>query len=56
MTASGHESGAGDRVTTSGHDDLPDEQGIANAPAVAGSAPKNATGHAESEPDESGSG
>ena len=56
MAAKGHESGEGDRVTASGHGDLPDEQGIANAPAETGSDPKIATGHAESDPDESGSG
>ena len=54
VTSSGHESGKGDRVTASGHGDLPDEQGIANAPET-GSDPKIATGHAESDPDESGS-
>ena len=33
MTASGHESGGGDRVTGTGHDDPPGEQGNANARA-----------------------
>ena len=49
VAASGHESGEGDRVTASGHGDLPDEQGIATAPAVTGSSLKNATGHTESD-------
>ena len=31
MTASGHESDKGDCATANGHDDLPGEQGIANA-------------------------
>ena len=48
MTASSHESGEGDCVTSNGHDDLPDEQGIANAVDTIGSGPKNATGHVES--------
>ena len=39
-TASGHESGEGDRVTANGHGDLPGEQGNANA--------VGATGHVES--------
>ena len=39
-----------------GEDDLPDEQGIANAPAETSSDPKIATGPAESDPDESCSG
>ena len=43
VTASGHESGEGDRVTVSGHGDLPDKQGITNAPAETGSDPKTAT-------------
>ena len=55
-TAIGHESGEGDRVTVSGHGDIPDEQRIVNAPVMIGSAPKNTTGHAESDPDKSGSG
>ena len=49
-------SSEGDRVTASGHGDFPDEQGIANAPSLTGSDPKNVTGHGESDPDESGSG
>ena len=35
-------------MTANGHGDLPDEQGIANAPAETGSDPKIATGPAES--------
>ena len=45
------ESGEGDRMTASSHGDLPDEQGIANAPAKTSSDLKIATG-----PDKSGSG
>ena len=55
MTASGHESGEGDRLTANGHDDLPDEQGIANAVDRIGSGLKNATGHVESGRGETGS-
>ena len=56
MTAAiGHESGEGDLVTFCGHDDLPDEQGIANAVDVIGSGLKNATGHVESGRGETGS-
>ena len=55
VTASGHESGEGDRATTSGHGDLPDEQGIANAPAETSSDQKIAAGHIESDPNEIGS-
>ena len=43
-------------MTVSGHGNLPDEQGIANAPAETGSGQKTATGHAESDPDGIGSG
>ena len=56
MTASGHESGYGDRVTASGHGDLPDEQGNTSAVDATGSGPKTATDHVESNPGESGSG
>ena len=48
MTASGHESSEGDRVTETGHIDLPDEQGNANAPTKTGSGQKTTTGHTES--------
>ena len=37
-------------MTASSHVDLPDEQGIANAPVETGSEKKIATGHAESDP------
>ena len=40
MTASGHESGEGNRATANGHGDLPGGQGNANA--------VGATGHVES--------
>ena len=56
MTANGHESGEGDCLTATSHGDLPGEHGIANAPAVTGSSPKTAAGHAESDPDGIGSG
>ena len=55
MTARGHESSEGDRVTANGHDDLPDEQGIASAVDAVGSGPKAATGHVESGLSETGS-
>ena len=55
MTASGHESGGGDRVTGTGHDDPPGEQGNANACAGTGSGQKTKTGPGESDPDEAGS-
>ena len=55
MTANGHESGEGDRVTANGHDDLPDEQGIMNAVDGIGSGPKTETDHDESGHGESGS-
>ena len=55
MAASGHESGEGDRVTANGHDDLPDEQGIASAVDAIGSGPKTVTGHVESGRGETGS-
>ena len=55
MTASGQESGEGDRMTANGHDELPDEQGIANAVDAIGSGLKNATGHVESGRGETGS-
>ena len=45
MNASGHESGEGDRVTLNGHNELPDEQGIANAVDAIGFSPKNSTGY-----------
>ena len=48
MTAGGHESGEGYHVTANGHDDLPDEQGNANAVGATGSGQKTATGHIES--------
>ena len=35
-------------MIASGHDDLPDEQGVVDAPAETGSDPKIATGHVES--------
>ena len=47
MTASGHESGGGDRVTRTGHDDPPGEQGKANACAGTGSGQKTETGPGE---------
>ena len=56
VTASGHEGSEGDCVTASSHGDLPNKQGIANAPAETSSDPKIAIGHAESDPDKSGSG
>ena len=43
-------------MTATGHGDLSNEQGIANALAETGSDPKIATGHVESDPDGSGSG
>ena len=48
MTASGHESGEGDCVTTNGRGDLHGEQGNANAVDTTGSGQKTATGHVES--------
>ena len=48
MTASGHKSDKGDRMTANSHDDLPGEQGIPNAVDVIGSGQKIATGHVES--------
>ena len=48
MTVSGHESNKGDRVTADGHDDLPGEQGIANAVDGTGGGQKTSTGHIES--------
>ena len=42
-------------MTASGHSNLPDKQGNANAPAETGSGPKTVTGHAESDPDGIGS-
>ena len=56
MTASGHESGEGDRVTANSHGDLPNEQGIASAVDEISSGPKTMTGPAESDPGETGSG
>ena len=57
MTASGHESGEGDRVTASERSQRPpDEQGIASAVAVTSSGSKTSTGHAKSDPGETGSG
>ena len=56
MTASGLESGGGDRVTGTGHDDPPGEQGNGNARAGTGSGQKTETGPGESDPDEAGSG
>ena len=47
-TASGHENDEGDRVTANGHDDLPVEQGIANAGDAIVSGQKTATGRVES--------
>ena len=55
-TTSGHESEKGDRVTASGHGDLPDEHMDANAPTETASGQKAATGHAESGPGAAGSG
>ena len=43
-------------MTATGHGDLPDEQGTANAPAETGSGRKTATGHVESDPGEADSG
>ena len=43
-------------MTTSGHSNLPDEQGNAHAPAVTGSGLKTTTDHAKSDPGERGSG
>ena len=54
MTASGHESDKGDRVTANGHDGLTGEQGIANAVDGIGSGQKTATGHVESGLSETG--
>ena len=48
MTASGHESNLGDRVTVTSHSDLPDELGNTHADDVISSSSKNTTGHAES--------
>ena len=56
MTASDHESGGGDRVTGTGHDDPPGKQVNANARAGTGSSQKTETGPGESDPDEAGSG
>ena len=55
MTANGHESGERDRMTVNGHDDLPDEQGIASAVDAIGSSPKTETDHVKSGHSESGS-
>ena len=55
MTASGHESGEGSRVSANGHSDLLNEQGIANAVDAIGSGPKTATDHVESDLGETGS-
>ena len=55
MTASGHESGEGDRVTANGHDDLLDEQGITSAVGMICSGPKTMTDHVESDLGETGS-
>ena len=43
-TASSYENNEGDRLTASGHDDLPGEQGNASAADVIGSGQKTATG------------
>ena len=43
-------------MTASGHGDLLNEQGNANAVDTTGSGPKTATGHVESDPGESSSG
>ena len=56
MTASGHESGSGDRVTGTDHDNPPGEQGNANARAGTGSSQKTETGPGKSDPDEASSG
>ena len=48
MTASGNESNSGERVTASGHSDLPGGQGNAFADGATGSGQLTATGHAES--------
>ena len=48
MTASGYESDEGDCVTANGHDNLPGEQGIANAVDGISSGQKTAIGHVES--------
>ena len=55
VTARGHESGEGDRMTANGHGDLLDEQGIASAVDAIGSSPKTATDHVESDLGETGS-
>ena len=54
MTASGHESDSGERVTASGHSDLLGGQGNAYADDVTGSGQKTATRHAESSHGETG--
>ena len=48
MTANGHESDQRHRMTANSLDDLPGEQGIANAVDGIGSGQKTATGHIES--------
>ena len=45
MTASDHESDLGERVTASGHSDLPGGQGTRTLNDVTGSGQKTATGH-----------
>ena len=47
MTASGHESDSGERVTVSGHSDLHGGQGNVFADGATGSGQKTATGHGE---------
>ena len=54
MTASGHESGEGDRVIANSHDDLPGEQGNANAVDAISSGQMTPTGHVESGLSETG--
>ena len=54
MIASGHESNLGERVTSSGHSDLPGGQGNAHADDVTGSGQMTATGHTESGHGETG--
>ena len=56
VTASSHESGEGDRVTTTGYVDLPGEAGTANTHAMTDIGPKTETSHTESGTGMAGSG
>ena len=49
MTANDHKSNLGERVTASGHSDLPGGQGTRTLNDVTGSSQKTATGHTESD-------